>query len=101
MPLGTAKDGSGGENIVHFNGVRMRVVGSGNLLMSLYSLDDVRSFTLVPFTLASTTRFEPFRLANFMEQRASLEIKTTAINEWFRINRVLVYAKPTFVDYPA
>jgi hypothetical protein len=102
MPLGTATtEGSSGENVNHFGGVRMRVVGSGNLLMSFYSLDDVRSQTLVPFSLSSSTRFEPFRLANFTEQRASLEIKTTVINEWFRINRVIIFARPVAVEYPA
>lgn len=102
MPQGSAvSQGSSGEVITHFNGVRMRVVGSGSLLMSLHSLDDVNSQTLVPFTLAATTNREPFRLANFMEQRASLEFKTTQINEWFRITRVILYTKPTFVDFPA
>jgi hypothetical protein len=79
----------------------MRVVGSGNLQMTLYSLDDIRSQTLVPFPLTATTNIQPFRLANFMEQRTALEVKTTLINEWFRINRIIIFSKPKFTMYPA
>jgi hypothetical protein len=101
MPGGSAlTQGSLGEVISHITGVRMRVVGSGSLQMTLFSLDDIRSQALVPFTLAASTNIEPFRLANFMEQRTALEIKTTNINEWFRINRVIVFAKPKFTMYP-
>ena len=85
----------------HYTAVRMRVTGSGSLVMTLYSLDDVNSLTLVPFTLSSTTNKELTRLSNFNEQRASLEIKTTAIDETFLINKIVIFHKPvTSGEFP-
>ena len=102
MALGTARSNiSKGENISHFTGIRLRVTGSGSLRPTLYSLDDIRSEVLVAMTMSATTNIEPFRLSNFMEQRARLELKTTALNETFRINRIIIFAKPIFTMYPA
>lgn len=91
---------SGGEYLNHFNAVRMRVTGSGELDMILYSLDDVNSVILEPLTLSATTNREPTRLTNMTEQRAALEISMDEIDEWFMINRIVVFAKPVFNDYP-
>lgn len=96
----TARESSTGENISHFTAIRMRVVGQGSLRMKLYSLDDIESATLTPFTLESTSARQPTRLANFMQQRASLELETTEINEYFRINRIIFFTKETFSSYP-
>jgi hypothetical protein len=89
-----------GENISHFAAIRIRVNGKGNLQLSTHSLDDVRSKILVPLVMETQTRIIPTRLVNFTEQRALFEIKTTAINEKFRINRIIVYTKETFTSYP-
>src|SRR3990167_6309161 len=100
MPKGMARSaGSSGENISHFNSVRMRVIGTGSLQMTLFSLQDVRSEVLVPFTMSLTTNIQPTRLANFIEQRASLEVKTTAINEYFRINRIIIFSRKFASSY--
>lgn len=101
MPKGSAlSEQSSGENISHFAAIRIRLTGTGNLKMSVYSLDDVRSKTLVPFTMATTSRIIPTRLVNFTEQRASFELKTTEIDEKFRINRIVIYMKEVFTSYP-
>jgi len=101
MPLGTARShGSSGEYINHFTGVRMRVVGSGELEMTLRSQDNVVSLTLTPFTLSATDRTNPFRLASFVQYRAQLEGRTDTINETFRINRIVLYVKPIFTMEP-
>ncbi len=100
-PLGTARShGSTGELINHFTGIRMRIVGSGELEMSLLSQDAVRSIVLTPFTMSATARINPFRLASFVEQRVQLEGKTDTINETFRINRIVIYAKPLWTEEP-
>ncbi len=101
MPIGAVLcEGSSGENISLFAAIRIRLNGTGNLLMTVYSLDDVRSKTLVPFTMATTTRIIPTRLVNFMEQRASFELKTTEIDDRFRINRIVIFTKEVFTSYP-
>lgn len=101
MPVGAAiSEGSSGETISHFAAIRVRVSGTGNLRMAVYSLDDVRSKTLVPFVLTATARIIPTRLVNFMEQRASFEFKTTAIDEKMHVNRIIIFTKETFSSYP-
>lgn len=96
----TAREGSVAGNISHFTAIRMRIVGSGTLNMTLYSLSDERSEVLVPFTLSATTRIMPTRLANFMEQMASLELETTELNGYFRINRIVIFTREIFSSYP-
>lgn len=101
MPRGAAlSEQSSGENISHFAAIRIRLVGVGNLQMSVYSLDDMKSKILVPFTMAISARIIPTRLVNFMEQRAAFELKTTVIDERFRINRIVIFMKEVFTSYP-
>lgn len=101
MPTGAAlSEPSSGENISHFAAIRIRVTGNAQLRMAVYSIDDVRSKTLVPLTVTSANRIQPTRLVNFMEQRASFELKTTDIDEKFRINRIVIFSKEVFTSYP-
>jgi hypothetical protein len=101
MPQGAViSEGSSGESISHFAAIRIRLVGSGNLLMKVFSLDDVRSKTLVPFAMLPGNRIIPTRIVNFVEQRASFELKTTVMDEKFRINRIVVFSKPVFTSFP-
>lgn len=89
-----------GENISHFAAIRIRLTGVGNLRMMVYSLDDVRNKPLVPFIMGVTNRIIPTRLVNFTEQRASFELKTTEIDEKFKINRIVIFTKEVFSSYP-
>ncbi len=99
--FGTARSNrSQGENITHFTGVRMRVTGVGELEMTLLSLDDVKAQQLLPFTMSSATNREPLRLSNFNEQRCYLHLGTDVIDEYFRINRIILFAKEIYTSYP-
>jgi hypothetical protein len=101
MPKGAAlSEGSSGESISHFAAIRVRVNGTGVLKMTTYSLDDVKSKTLVPFIMATKARIIPTRLVNFTEQRASFEIKTTDFDEEFKINRIVIFTKEVYTSYP-
>jgi hypothetical protein len=86
--------------IQHYNAVRVRVKGSGNLRMTLYSLDEVYSQTLVPLVMNSTTNIAKTQLVNFTQQRAKLRIETTAIDEVFEFNQISVYVKPIYTSLP-
>lgn len=86
--------------LLHFNAVRMRVVGEGTLRTTMRSLDDVNNATLPTITLASLTNREPTILANFRDQRAQVEVKMTGINEYFNISRIIVYHKQLASGYP-
>jgi len=90
----------GGEFEHHIVATRLRVKGAGNLRLTLTDLDQVQTQNAVPLVMAATTRIEPMRLWNFQSQRIRLEGKTTAINEVFHINRIIIYAKPVVQEYP-
>src|SRR5258708_13260951 len=90
----------GDAGINHFGAIRIRVNGAGNLVPTFLSLDYVRSQELVPLIMAATTEFEPVRLANFKSQRAFLKFETRNLDDVFRVNRVIVYAKPLWSQMP-
>lgn len=101
MPKGAASsEGSSGENISHFASIRIRLNGTGNLQMKIYALDDMREKVLNPFVMAEKARIIPTRLVNFSEQRASFELKTTNMDDYFRINRIVVFMKEMYTSYP-
>lgn len=88
-------------NITHVGVVRFRVVGEGNLRLSLHSLQDVKSAVNPnPLVMSETTDREPTKLFDFMSQRMSLKFQTTEKDEWFRIDRIVIFARPVFTDYP-
>lgn len=86
--------------IQHYGGIRIRVKGSGNLDLILYSLDDTYSEELNSVVMATTSERFVTKLANFNQPRARLKIRVDAINEYFEINQVTVYVKPIHVSYP-
>lgn len=101
MPLGSAaSQGSSGEDYSHIAGVRYRVRGAGVLRTTLYSDDEVLSKTLGTITMATSPGKQPFMVTNFMAQRTKLRFETTAINETFRISRIVVFMKPTYTMMP-
>jgi hypothetical protein len=100
---GTMK--SRGENINHINAVRFRVLGSGNLRLRLLSLPDssgdpIDTETLSSIVMSNNTAIEPTKLANFKQQRTQLELKTTEINETFKIVRIIIFGKAIATGYP-
>lgn len=88
------------EGICHYNAVRIRVVGSGVLQMAFFSLDNAINEVIAPVIMSNTSGIEPRSLANFITQRAFLELKTTEIDEIFNVNRIVVFAKPLWSEYP-
>jgi hypothetical protein len=88
------------ENILHFAAVRMRVTGSGLLRMKFYNLDETSTQELVPFTMNTAPGLEPTRLANFNSQRARLKVYTNALDESFKINRIILFARQIWSSFP-
>ena len=93
-----------GEYINHYNAIRVRVKGTGDLRLRLLSLPDnnevQREQILTPIDMDNIGRNIPTVLANFKEHAAQLEIKTTEIDEQFVINRIIIYVLPTETSYP-
>lgn len=103
MPSAAMK--SRGEGINHFNGIRLRLLGEGNLKLRLLSLPDDDGIQtvqeLVPIDMDTIVRGrEPLKKANFKQQRAQLEFYTTEIDEYLKINRIAVFIRITEVNYP-
>lgn len=94
------KQNNQGEVEHHVVAVRLRVVGAGNLLLSLTDYDDIQTENLIPIVMQAATRIEPTRLANLQSQRIRLIGQTTEIDERFDIHRIVIYAKPVAVEYP-
>lgn len=88
------------ENILHFGAVRLRVNGQFNLQMNLLSLDDDRTVDLKELPIKPRMGLEPTRRVNFKAQRSRLKIYTTKMNEYFSINRIIIYAKTSATSYP-
>jgi hypothetical protein len=101
MPVGAVlSERSSGELVTHFASLRVRVDGRGDLRLSVYSLGDIRSKLMIPITMNDKNRFSPTRIVNFVEQRASFELKTTERFEKFRINRIVIFTKQLYTSYP-
>jgi len=96
-----AKSDGGGEFEHHVVGVRFRVVGAGNLHLTLKSLDDIKTQVLVDVPMVASTNIEPLRLADFQSQRIRLRGETLQINEIMEIRRIILFAKPVAAEYPA
>lgn len=92
--------GSGGGNIIHTVGVRIRVVGFGNLDLELRGYDNVLTQTLSPIAMSATNSREERRLANFVSQATKLKGSTNEINEVMRINHIIIFVKEYGVEYP-
>jgi hypothetical protein len=86
--------------ILHFNAVRMRVTGSGNLLTYLRSLDDVNNQQLPTIVMLPATNIEPTILALFIDQRGQYEVRTENIDEVFTISKITIFVKPIATGYP-
>ena len=87
-------------NILHANAFRARVMGSGNLIVTLLGYDDLESSVLPVIVLSSTIKRTETRLANFQAQRIKVKVSLSAIDEWFRFNDYTVFAKNLWSSYP-
>jgi len=94
-PLSDGKE----ESIMHWNAVRLRLTGTGNLRMTMLSLSSVSSHTLTPLAMQTTTDREPVVLANFISQRMMLKGETTAIDEFMSVAKVIVFTKQLWSQY--
>jgi hypothetical protein len=89
-----------GEGIIHFAAIRMRLVGRGSLRLKTYSLDDEFVDDLPPITMRDSTGIEPTIPCNVMSQRIALEVRVSSVNEYFKINRIVLFGKEIYSSYP-
>jgi hypothetical protein len=102
MALGAAaSSGSGGDNITHFAGIRLRITGEGDLQARFIGLDEVETHNLVEIPLSLTSRTSLLRLGNFVNQQAQLELSMSELDDNFRCNRIIIYARTLWMEVPA
>jgi hypothetical protein len=91
-----------GENIIHFGSLRLGVIGNGNFQLNTYvpigKNDELLVSNLRDVVLSITSDVEQTRLLNNKRQRLSFEFKITEINEWFVMNRFIIYTKPIYTQ---
>lgn len=87
-------------SILHFNAVRLRVNGVGELKLRFIGMDDVLDKNLASVNMSNTPGRKPRVLTNFQNQRGYLELKTTEIHEVFRINRIEIFTRELWTEYP-
>src|SRR5688500_16894065 len=97
---GSARSAPSQEDVLHFNAVRIRVNGAGNLKLSLYSLDDLKKQNLADIAMSEKAGRHYTQLANFIAERVSIEGKTLFINDYFRVNRIILFSKFYASSYP-
>ena len=89
-----------GAVINHFGQVTLRVNGSGSLLLSLIGIDDVRTKTIAPLTMQTSPGKEPTKITNFKSQRARLRFETAVIDDFLKINKIILWIKPVASGFP-
>lgn len=90
-----------GGNILHFGSLRVRVTGIGNLKISILGYDDVLVQSRAGIPMKEQDAQEKVRLFNFISPEGMIKFETTEKGEAFRLNRITVFVKKQWTEYPA
>ena len=86
--------------MVHFfTAVRMRVIGSGSLLLTIRGEDNVLTGTLTTTTLSTAPGVEQLVRFNFQNEKARLKFRLTTGN--FTMSKVEFFGKPVYSMRPS
>jgi hypothetical protein len=86
----------GDDTVLHFTGVRLRVKGSGTLLVTVRGLDDVLTTSGESITLSATPGKAIWSGFNFTSERAAVKVRVATASHWFQLNRFVLYAAPAW-----
>lgn len=84
----------------HINPIRIRVVGSGNLKAFLFDTGLVSNSELNAKAMSLTSARSVNYLSNFRAEMCSLLIMTTEKDEYFSVDNIWAYVKPTAASFP-
>lgn len=87
-------------DVKHYNGVRMRVTGEGQLQQVFQSLDNVNTEDLSALTLRTINNLSPFSLANFIDQQCSLRVYMSNTNNFMAVSQIVIFFKKLYTGYP-
>lgn len=90
-----------GSNILHGAGIRVRVVGSGNLRSAMLGYDDIIVNQMANVALSGTNARKVDRLGNIVSQGIKWRLhQDGVIGDFFRVNDVTVFIKQIYSQYP-
>jgi hypothetical protein len=90
-----------GEYISHCVSVRLRVNGTGNIRTAVFDFGNTNFMYLVDLLMNDNITGRTLTaLANFNSELIQAEIRTTAIDEVFRVSRIIPYVKVSKMSYP-
>lgn len=81
----------------HYGGIRLRVIGAGTLKVKISGLDRVETLQARDITLSSAPGNDYTRNFDFQARRACVSLSTESIDEWFHINKRVLYKSPLWV----
>jgi hypothetical protein len=84
----------------HVNPIRIRVVGSGNLQAFLFDTGTVNFVELSAQAMSLTSAKSLNYLSNFRAEKVQLMIMTTELDEYFSVDNMWAYVKPTALSFP-
>lgn len=84
--------------INHFGWIKMRVTGSGTLNLTLYGEDFTNPTVAPAITMAASPGLEPDSLINFINEKMAVKFGVTSIDEYYRVNRLEVWAKELWIS---
>jgi len=87
--------------ISHFGGLKLRVIGSGNLQINLTGEDGSNSQDPPGITLSTNSGAEPDRLINFINEKCSIKLRVSFPGEKFNLSKVTLYARPLWLRRPS
>jgi hypothetical protein len=91
-------------SIFHINGIRLRILGEGDLKSAVFSYmnkdQECKSQYLVDLSMDDIMDRLPVVLANFKSMAIQYEFRTTEIDEFLYIGKVILFVKPVSTGYP-
>lgn len=93
-------DYSGIGAVNHYHAIRLHIVGTGNLVPTLYSQDYAQSQTLNSVALSTTPGKEYTIRCDLTSERMSLKLRVSNINENFQLMRTVIFGKKVWDSRP-
>lgn len=84
----------------HCAGIGLRVMGSGNLQISLRGEDNtlITNYNSLPITMSPGREY--FRHANLNNEKIGLKVRTSFASEYWKIKKAILYIKPVWATRP-
>lgn len=93
--------GEPSEAVSHFDSIRLRLRGSGTLLITLTGEDEVLTLSPTSITSLALPGRALIRKFNFANERMSVKLEVNSAGDWFNVARLVSYANEQFAERPA